>query len=271
MGKDIYGLVGYPLGHSFSHEYFNKKFAAENIDAQYLNFEIPRIDDFTALTEKYPQLRGLNVTIPYKQQVIPYLTELHPTAAEIGAVNVIKPLRDAHGRITGLRGYNSDVVGFTESFAKLLAEVLPQAVTDKGVDAEKVKKSAYGKALVLGTGGASKAVAYGLRQMGIEPRHVSRTAAPDVLTYAELHAHPQLMEEYKVIVNTTPLGMHPRVEAYADLPYEHITPAHICYDVVYNPEVTAFMRKCAERGAATKNGLEMLILQAQAAWRYWNT
>lgn len=271
MGKDIYGLIGYPLGHSFSHAFFNKKFADENIDAQYLNFEMPSITDFAALVEEHPQLRGLNVTIPYKQQVMQYLTELHPTAAEIGAVNVIKPLRDASGRIVGLRGYNSDVVGFTESFAPMLAKALPQALTTQGIDAAKVKESAYSKALVLGTGGASKAVAYGLRQMGIEPTHVSRTPAEGILTYDQLHANPSLMGQYRVIVNTTPLGMHPRVESCPDIPYDHITPAHICYDVVYNPEVTAFMHKCAERGAATKCGIEMLIGQAKAAWRYWNS
>lgn len=250
--KSIYGLIGYPLGHSFSQTFFNQKFESEGINAQYINFEIPRIEDFPDVLAGHSKLKGLNVTIPYKQQVIPYLDSLDPVAAEIGAVNVIKLNRNEKGDITSLRGYNSDVIGFVDSIRPMLTP-------------------SHKKALVLGTGGASKAIAYGLNSLGVEPMFVSRTKAEGRYTYEGLQLHPELLEEYTVIVNTTPLGMYPHVDECPDIPYEYITPAHICYDLLYNPDVTLFMKKCAEHGAVTKNGLEMLLMQAFAAWNIWKS
>ena len=210
-----YGLIGYPLKHSFSIGYFNEKFHSEGIDAEYVNFEIPSINDFMEVIEENPNLCGLNVTIPYKEQVIPFLDSLDPDTAKIGAVNVIKIIRQPKGKVK-LVGYNSDIIGFTQSIQPLL---LPS----------------HKKALILGTGGASKAVFHGLKNLGIEGVFVSRTHKPGMLTY-----------------------------------YEQLTPNHLLYDLLYNPNVTLFMKKGEERGAITKNGLEMLLLQAFAAWEIWN-
>lgn len=246
---DKYGLIGYPLKHSFSIGYFNEKFQAENIDAEYVNFEIPRIEDFMEVIEENPNLCGLNVTIPYKEQVIPYLDELDKDTAKIGAVNVIKIIRPGKGRIK-LVGYNSDIIGFTKSIEPLLQ---PQ----------------HTKALILGTGGASKAVYHGLANLGIRSTFVSRTKKSDnILTYNELT--PEIMQGHTVIVNTTPLGMYPKVDFCPDIPYDQLTPNHLLYDLLYNPSETLFMKKGMERGATVKNGLEMLLLQAFAAWEIWH-
>lgn len=250
MHTKIYGLIGYPLGHSFSRDYFNKKFEAEGIDAEYVNFELPTIDDFQSVIARNPNISGLNVTIPYKEQIIPLLDGLDPTAAAIGAVNVIKVIRNTKGEITSLKGYNSDAIGFMDSIRGML-------------------RPEHKKALVLGTGGASKAVVYGLRQLGVEPTLVSRTKAEGRLSYHGLSLHPELVTEHTVIVNTTPLGMYPNIDKCPDLPYDYITPKHLCYDVLYNPDTTLFMKKSAGRGATTKNGLEMLLMQAFAAWNIW--
>lgn len=247
-----FGLIGFPLGHSFSQGYFNKKFKAEDIDAEYVNFEIPSIEDFPALVAGNPNLYGLNVTIPYKQQVISYLDSLDEKAAEIGAVNVIKVVRDEKDSISRLVGYNSDVIGFMDSIRALI-------------------RSHHTKALVLGTGGASKAVDYGLRSLGMETAFVSRSKEKGQYTYAGLKLNPEIVTEHSVIVNTTPVGMYPNIDECPDLPYEAITPRHLCYDVLYNPDTTLFMKKCAERGATVKNGLEMLLMQAFAAWNIWNS
>ena len=246
--KELFGLVGYPLGHSFSESFFNNKFNSEGIDAQYLNFEIPNIDEFRNIINNNTNLRGLNVTIPYKEQVIPYLDDIDITASEIGAVNVVKFIRNGNNLI--LKGFNSDVIGFCNSLKPLL-------------------KPHHTHALVLGTGGAAKAIAHGLKSLGIEPIYVSRTKKDGVLTYNELT--PEIIEKYQVIVNTTPAGMYPHVDTCPDIPYHLLTPQHLCYDVVYNPEVTLFMKKSQEQGAMVKNGLEMLILQALAAWEIWNS
>lgn len=246
--KNVYGLIGYPLGHSFSQDFFNKKFEAENIDAKYVNFEIPSIEEFPELLLANTYLRGLNVTIPYKEKVIPYLDELDEEAAKVGAVNVIRIIRNAKGEIQALKGYNSDIIGFHDSILSML-------------------KPYHKKALILGTGGAAKAVQYVLNKLGLETKCVSRTAGPGKLSYAELT--PAIMDEYKVIVNTTPLGMFPNVNKCPDIPYQCVTPEHLAYDLLYNPNTTLFMKKCAERGAATKNGLEMLLMQAFAAWNIW--
>ena len=246
--KELFGLVGYPLGHSFSESFFNNKFNSEGIDAQYLNFEIPNINEFRNIINTNTNLRGLNVTIPYKEQVIPYLDDIDITASEIGAVNVVKFIRNGNNLI--LKGFNSDVIGFCNSLKPLL-------------------KPHHTHALVLGTGGAAKAITHGLKSLGIEPIYVSRSKKDGVLTYNELT--PEIIKKYQVIVNTTPAGMYPHVDTCPDIPYHLLTPQHLCYDVVYNPEVTLFMKKSQEQGAMVKNGLEMLILQALAAWEIWNS
>ncbi|MGI6792830.1 shikimate dehydrogenase family protein [Bacteroides sp. KG68] len=243
-----YGLIGYPLKHSFSIGYFNEKFKAENIDAEYVNFEIPTINDFMQVIEENPDLCGLNVTIPYKEQVIPFLDELDKDTAKIGAVNVIKIVRLPKGKVK-LVGYNSDIIGFTQSIEPLL-------------------QSHHKKALILGTGGASKAVYHGLNNLGIESTFVSRTKKNNkFLTYEELT--PEVMASHTVIVNTTPVGMFPKVDFCPNIPYEQLTSDHLLYDLLYNPNETLFMKKGQAQGAITKNGLEMLLLQAFAAWEIW--
>lgn len=242
-----YGLIGYPLKHSFSIGFFNEKFRSENIDAEYVNFEIPEIKDFKEVIEENPNLCGLNVTIPYKEQVIPFLDELDKDTAKIGAVNVIKIIRQSKGKIK-LVGYNSDIIGFTQSIEPLL-------------------QPHHKKALILGTGGASKAVYHGLKNLGIESTFVSRSKKEGMLTYEELT--PEIMAEHTVIVNCTPVGMYPKVDFCPAIPYDQLTPNHLLYDLLYNPNITLFMKKGEEHGAVTKNGLEMLLLQAFAAWEIW--
>ena len=245
---DKYGLIGYPLGHSFSVSYFNEKFQNEGIDACYINFEIPSIDNLHEVLDKNPELRGLNVTIPYKEQVIPFLDAVSPEAQAIGAVNVIRVTHK--GKNIHLKGFNSDVIGFSQSIEPML-------------------EPCHQKALILGTGGASKAIDFGLRALGLETRFVSRKARPDVFTYEEIT--PEIIREYNVIVNCTPLGMYPRVETCPDLPYEAMDSHTLLYDLIYNPDETLFMKRGRERGASVKNGLEMLLLQAFASWEFWQT
>lgn len=240
---DKYGIIGYPLGHSFSRAFFTEKFQREHIDAEYVNFEIPSADMLPGIVQANPNLRGLNVTLPHKEAVIPMLDELSDEAKEIGAVNVIR-VRD--GR---LKGFNSDIIGFMDSIRPLL-------------------KPWHQHALVLGTGGASRAIRVGLQRLGIQWTYVSRTPAPGRLTYADLTS--ELMEHYQVIVNCSPVGMFPRVDACPDIPYQLLTGRHLLYDLVYNPQETLFLKRGAEHGAAVKNGLEMLHLQALASWRFWN-
>ena len=257
--KVFYGLLGYPLGHSFSRTFFNEKFAREGIDAEYLNFELPSIDALPRLLEEHPDLRGLNVTIPHKQAVIPLLDELSDEAAAIGAVNVIRISRDKDGH-RHLKGFNSDIIGFTDSIRPFL-------------------RPHHRRALVLGTGGASRAVCHGLERLGIEWCYVSRkpqaatcsTVSPSnsSLTYADLT--PDVLADYTVIINCTPLGMYPNVDTCPDIPYDALTPKHLLYDLVYNPEETRFLRQGSEHGAAVKGGLEMLHLQALASWNFWLT
>ena len=245
---DKYGLIGYPLGHSFSQSYFNEKFQNENIDALYENFEIPSIENFPEIIETNPNLRGLNVTIPYKEKVISYLDVISPEAREIGAVNVIKVERK--GKSTYLTGYNSDVIGFTRSIEPLI---------------EKYHK----KALILGTGGASKAINYGLKSLGLETVFVSRYRKPDTICYEDIT--PKVIKEYNVIVNCTPLGMFPHTDECPNLPYEAMNTQTLLYDLIYNPDTTMYMQKGAEHGATVKNGLEMLLLQAFASWEFWHS
>lgn len=239
-----FGLIGYPLGHSFSKGYFAEKFAREGIeDARYDNFELNDIAQFPSLVQSLPNLVGLNVTIPYKQAVIPYLDELDAAAQHIGAVNTIK---FANGK---LQGYNTDYIGFRDSLKPLL-------------------KPYHTKALILGTGGSSKAVEYALGLLGIQHRYVSREPKDGQLSYGQLTK--ALMQEYTLIINTTPLGMHPNVDACPDIPYQYITTKHLLYDLVYNPAETQFLAKGRAAGAVAKNGLQMLVLQAEAAWGIWN-
>ncbi len=244
---DKYGLIGYPLGHSFSISYFNQKFADEDIDAVYENFEIPTIDTLTEIVESNPTLKGLNVTIPYKEKVLPFLDMVSPEARAIGAVNVIKVKRE--GKDIILKGYNSDVIGFTQSIEPLLEPY-------------------HKKALILGTGGASKAINFGLKSRGLETVFVSRYERPDTIQYDKIT--PEIVKEYNVIVNCTPLGMYPHTEECPNLPYEAMDSHTILYDLIYNPDETLFMKKGAARGATVKNGLEMLLLQAFASWEFWN-
>ena len=233
---DKYGLIGYPLGHSFSRDFFNEKFRNEGIDAEYVNFEIPDISRFPEILTENPDLRGLNVTIPYKEKIISYMDALSEEARQIGAVNVVR-VSERKGQ-TYLKGFNSDVIGFTRSIEPLL-------------------EPKHKKALILGTGGASKAIRYGLEQLGLEYRLVSRTPREGVWSYNQLT--PETMQEYTVIVNCTPVGMYPHPDACPPLPYEAIGHDHLLYDLVYNPEETLFLRKGRGQGAITKNRLEMLL------------
>ncbi len=245
---DIYGLIGWPLGHSFSAQYFNEKFHHEGINAEYLNFEMPEVDTrLLRLIQSTPTLKGLNVTIPHKQAVIPLLDKISDEAKAIGAVNVIS-INNENGRYI-LKGYNSDVIGFTKSIKPLL-------------------KPSHRKALVLGTGGASRAIVYGLQLLGIEPTYVSRTAGLNKLTYNELTSAEIL--SHTVIINCSPVGMFPHTNERPKLPYEAITPEHILYDLVYNPLETKFLEMGKKYGATVKNGLEMLHIQAQESWRFWH-
>ena len=243
-----YGLIGFPLGHSFSISYFNQKFSDEGIDARYENFEIPSIDQLQEIIDSNPELRGLNVTIPYKEKVIEFLDSVTPEAQAIGAVNVIKVKHE--GKSIKLKGYNSDVIGFTQSIEPML------------------DKKRHKKALILGTGGASKAVNYGLKSLGLETVYVSRYESPGTIQYDKIT--PEVVKEYNVIVNCTPLGMYPKTEECPELPYEAMDQHTILYDLIYNPNETLFMKRGAQYGAQTKNGLEMLLLQAFASWEFWH-
>ena len=243
---DKYGLIGYPLSHSFSIGYFNEKFENEGIDAVYENFEIPSIELLPEIIASNPNLKGLNVTIPYKEKVISYLDYVSPEARAIGAVNVISVIH--RGNQVILKGYNSDVIGFTQSIRPLLEPF-------------------HKKALVLGTGGASKAINYGLRSMDIETVFVSRYERPGTIQYGKLK--PEDLREYNVIVNCTPCGMYPHTNECPQLPYEAMDSHTLLYDLIYNPDTTMFMRNGAMHGATVVNGLEMLLLQAFASWEFW--
>ena len=246
---NTYGLIGYPLGHSFSRKFFTEKFATEGIDAQYLNFEIPSIEEFPEIIKNNPTLRGLNVTIPYKQQVMQYLDDISEEAKAIGAVNVVKCQLSTVNCQLHLTGYNSDVIGFVESIKPLL-------------------KPHHKKALILGTGGASKAIHYGLeKKLGMKTLFVSRSARKGMITYEKVTA--EVLKEYEVIVNCSPVGMYPHVDECPVLPYEALNENNLLYDLVYNPLETLFMKKGAAQGATVKNGLEMLHLQAIASWEFW--
>jgi shikimate dehydrogenase len=244
-----YGLIGYPLGHSFSRRFFTEKFALENKHEQYLNFEISPIDGVLDIILDNPELVGLNVTIPYKTLIIPFMEVLDETAMTIGAVNTIRIERHEHGRLF-LKGFNTDVYGFEVSLRPML-------------------KPHHRKALVLGTGGASRAILFVLEKLGIETLTVSRRMIPGAVTYKELT--PEIMNDHTVIINTTPLGTAPDTGTYPDIPYEYASDRHLFYDLVYNPAMTLFMEKGLQTGAAVKNGYEMLEMQALKSYEIWNS
>lgn len=239
-----FGLIGKPLKHSFSAAYFNQKFAAEGIDGcLYQNFELENINELPGLLQQYPDLQGLNVTIPYKKEVLHFLHGAHATVQQIGACNCIK--------IEGgkLYGFNTDTIGFQQSLQPHLG---PQ----------------HSKALVLGTGGSSGAVQYALRQLNIDYKLVSRQKGAETFSYDDLTE--AIIQEHLLIINTTPLGMFPHVDAAAPIPYQALTPQHLLYDLVYNPEKTLFLQRGEAQGAAIVNGHQMLLLQAEAGWKIWN-
>lgn len=242
----MYGLIGKTLVHSFSKNFFTEKFEREGIDDKYELFELPEIERFRDLIDNVP-LNGLNVTIPYKEQVMQFLDEIDETAKAINAVNTVKFMRKADGSLF-LKGYNTDVIGFSESLRPLL-------------------KDHHKHALVLGTGGAAKAVAYALDRFGIDYKFVSREKCGDNFTYGELDE--KILQKYLLIVNCSPLGTFPNVDAAPDIPYQFLGAEHLLYDLVYNPEKTLFMQKGEAQGAVVKNGLEMLHGQALAAWDIW--
>ncbi|WP_103070669.1 shikimate dehydrogenase family protein [Aquimarina sediminis] len=242
--KKTYGLLGRNIDYSFSKSYFSEKFKKEHLDCEYNNFDLKEINDIKKVV-KDPLVKGLNVTIPYKEEIISYLDDLDPIAKEIGAVNVIKLSKDQK-----LKGYNSDYYGFIESLKPLL-------------------NSTIKKALILGTGGASKAIAYALSQLDIDYMFVSRNPDFDELNYNDLDE--DIIHAYTLIINCTPLGTHPNIHDYPNIPYEYIGKNHVLYDLIYNPNETAFMIKGKEKGAKVTNGLQMLILQAEKAWSIWNT
>ncbi len=249
--KCLYGLIGYPLVHSFSMDFFNQKFLAEDIDAQYINFEIQELELLWEIIAEYPNLNGLNVTAPYKEAIIPYLDLIDDDARDVGAVNVVRFMRDdKSGKLAGLKGYNSDVEGFDRTLGDVLT---PERK----------------RAMVLGTGGASKAVTAALQRHGVEVQLVSRRKTEHTVVYEEITR--AMVAQHTLIVNATPLGKYPDDNLCPDFPYRFLTKEHLCYDLIYNPEETLFMKNSARYGAATKNGIEMLLLQAFDSYEIWTS
>ena len=241
----LYGLIGRPLKHSFSKKYFTEKFNREGIhDCRYENFELPAIEQLPTILNTHTNLHGLNVTIPYKKEVIAFLDYKNEIVEAVGACNCIKI---ENGE---LHGYNTDVIGFKKSLQPFL-------------------KPHHQKALVLGTGGSSGAVQYALQQLGIRYMLVSRQVRENAITYSQLDE--TILKEHTVIINTTPVGMFPNMEAAPELPYQFLTSQHVLFDLIYNPEKTLFLQKGEARGATTANGYAMLLLQAEESWRIWNS
>lgn len=242
----LFGLLGKNISYSFSRGYFTEKFKKLDLKKHnYINFDLHKIDDLPKVISEHNDLRGINVTIPYKQAVLQFLDKLDITAAKIGAVNTIKFTKKGN-----LKGYNTDVVGFENSIVPLL-------------------KNGHKKALILGTGGASKAIAYALNKNKITHKFVSRNPeGKKEISYATLNK--EIIENHTIIINCTPLGTSPDIEKCPNIPYQFITENHILYDLIYTPEVTTFLSKGKEKGATIKNGLEMLELQAEESWRIWN-
>lgn len=243
--KMRFGLLGRNISYSFSKGHFTEKFNDSVFEGySYENFDIPHINHFTELIKNNPDIKGLNVTIPYKEAVLPFLDKLSKKAKDIGAVNTIKFTKKGH-----LKGYNTDYYGFKKSLEPLL-------------------QPHHTKALILGTGGAAKAVAYALDELGIVYTFVSRENKEKTIRYNLLNA--TIFENHTIVINCTPLGTSPNLDQFPDIPYEFFTEKHIAYDLIYNPAETVFLKKAKKRGATIKNGLEMLILQAEKAWKIWN-
>ena len=241
----LFGLIGYPLSHSFSKKYFTEKFEQEGVnDSRYENFSIASVNELKKILEDNPDLEGLNVTIPYKEQVIRFLHESSDTIKQVGACNCIKIISGK------LYGYNTDVTGFEKT---LNEKLLPH----------------HQKALVLGSGGASKAVRFVLKKKGIEFIVVSRSNNPHFISYEELTN--EIIQDHTLIINTTPLGMQPHPDLYPSIPYFALTTQHYLFDLIYNPAKTLFLQQGEEKGAAIQNGAEMLVIQAEESWKIWNT
>ncbi|MFA5298679.1 MAG: shikimate dehydrogenase [Lutibacter sp.] len=242
-----FGIIGKDISYSFSRKYFLEKFKKMGLNnCQYYNFDIPEIEEFPfILYQKKEDFRGLNVTIPYKEAIIKYLDKVDSEAQKIGAVNTIKVTDDDK-----LIGYNTDAYGFQKSIEPLL-------------------KSHHKKALILGTGGASKAIAFSLNKLNIAYKFVSRNEIENGYTYAMLNA--EIMDDYSIIVNCTPVGTHPNIDNAPAIPYQYLSDQHLLYDLIYNPAETEFLQKGKKHGASIKNGLEMLELQAEKSWEIWNS
>ena len=246
-GNKTFGLLGKQIAYSFSRGYFTDKFKKMNLqNHEYVNFDIPKITDFPKIVAQQSGIKGINVTIPYKEQVMPFLDSIDEKAEKIGAVNTIKITKEGF-----LKGYNSDVVGFENSLKPLL-------------------KKHHKKALILGTGGASKAIAFALELQNIDYKFVSRNPKDhSEISYADITA--QTIEMYTVIINSTPLGTSPNIHESPTIPYQFITKKHLLFDLIYNPEMTKFLKEGKQRGATIKNGYEMLELQAEESWRIWSS
>jgi shikimate dehydrogenase len=264
-----YGLIGYPLSHSFSKKYFSEKFEKQQIaNTVYELFELQSITEFPKLVREIENLKGLNVTIPHKQQIIPYLDELDGVAARIGAVNVIKVMPDKK-----LKGYNSDYYGFRQSLINFL---LANNITHHVINNVATYTE---KAIILGNGGAAQAVKVALEDLGIAYQVVSQKASDNhisnkvsnEISYEILSNAIELFEKHQIIINTTPLGMYPNTDAMPQIPCQLLTEKHLIFDLVYNPPQTLLMQKAIKQGAKVQNGLEMLYLQAEKAWEIWNT
>jgi shikimate dehydrogenase len=240
-----FGLIGKDISYSFSKKYFTEKFSKELFDdCTYENFDIPNIEEFPNVLKENPDLKGLNVTIPYKEAIIPFLDTMSDKAFRIGAVNVIRFTKKGN-----LKGYNSDWYGFKKSLEPLL-------------------QPHHKKALILGTGGASKAVAFALDQLGIFYTFVSREATENAIDYNRINT--TTFDNFQIIINCTPLGTSPNTKEFPPIPYEFFTEKHIAFDLIYNPEETQFLKKAKKKGATIKNGYEMLVFQAEKAWTIWN-
>lgn len=245
IGRKRFGLLGRNISYSFSKGYFTDKFNTEFFaGCTYENFDIPEISAFAELIKNNSDLKGMNVTIPYKESVIPFLDKLSKKAAQIGAVNTIKITKKGK-----LKGYNTDYYGFKKSLEPLL-------------------QSHHKKALILGTGGASKGVAFALDELSIPYTFVSREAKENAINYDQINA--STFDDYQIIINSTPVGTSPNIDVFPLIPYEFFTEKHIAFDLIYNPTETQFLKKAREKGAQIKNGLDMLIFQAEKAWAVWN-
>jgi shikimate dehydrogenase len=243
--KRVYGLIGKNISYSFSKKYFSDKFVLGNlIDCSYENFDLQSIEEFSSVITNNPDLKGLNVTIPYKESVILYLDKLSKNASLIGAVNVIRVTKKGT-----LKGYNSDYYGFIKSLKPLL-------------------QPHHKKALILGTGGAAKAISFALDKLGILYTFVTREEKEGMIDYSRLNA--TTFDNHQIIINCTPIGTIPNTKEFPPIPYNYFTSSHIAYDLIYNPEETQFLKKAKKKGAITKNGYEMLVLQAEKAWKIWN-